>query len=308
MKNKRLLLVFLLVSFLTLGGLAAVKVFSFAMEKYHFLRDKLALIDARTDKVEQYDFDYSWMKGNVLVAHALGGKGSKTYTNSLEAFEYNYDLGHRVFEVDFDLSNDLVTICSHDEDYWRYMSRHEDDGTEYSYENFKNSPLFDDYTPLDYKDIVRLLHEYPDICIITDTKHSDKIKVYQQFSQIVDEAKKTDPEVLNRIIPQIYTKEMLDYVMDVYPFRSMIFTLYQITWDAEDIASFCVASGIRYLTVSQDLLDEQSARLFESMCINIAVHTVDDENEAKAFLDEGVDMIYTNSLLPEQFKTEENNE
>jgi len=308
MKNKKLVLSAVLVLILVFGCLAAVKAYGFVMDKYHFLRDTLALIDARTNKVQQYDLDYSWVKDNVLVAHAFGGKGSKTYTNSLEAFEYNYGLGHRIFEVDFDLSEDLVTICSHDEDYWRYMSHHEDDGMEYSYENFKNSPLFDDYTPLDHKDIIDLLCKYPDIYIITDTKHSDKIKVYQQFSQIVDAAKKADPSVLDRIIPQIYTKEMLDYVMDVHPFKSVIFTLYQIQWEAEDIASFCVESGVRYLTISQDMLDEESAKLFESMRILTAVHTLDDEKEARAFLDQGVDMIYTNFLLPEQFETEENND
>lgn len=49
-----------------------------------------------------YTFDYSWMDAGQYVAHAFGGIGGDTYTNSLEAFEANYARGHRIFEVDMD--------------------------------------------------------------------------------------------------------------------------------------------------------------------------------------------------------------
>lgn len=302
MKNKKLIITAVFAVLLLICGLGAYKALGFIMDKYHFIRDKITEIDNNTkDRVIKYDLDYSWAEDTTLIAHAFGGKGTKTYTNALEAFVYNYDLGHRVFEVDFDLTTDDVTICSHDEEWWRYITNNENNDVEYSYENFKNTPLFKDYTPMDYKDIVDLLAEYPDIWIITDTKYSDELSVYKQFTQIVDYAKEKSPEVLERIVPQIYTKEMLEYIMDVYPFRSVIFTLYQILWEPEDIAKYCVKSGIKCITVSADLAEKDVIDLWKSLNIIVSVHTVDSDEEARKFLNEGVDMIYTNFLEPKEF-------
>ena len=310
MKNKKFITIAVIVLILlSVLGFGAYKALLFATDKYHYLRDKVSQIDEYTDKyIRHYDFDYSWMEGNVLVAHAFGGKGTKTYTNALEVFEYNYNLGHRVFEVDFDLTTDDVTICCHDEDWWRYITDNENSDVEYSYENFKNTPLFTDYTPMDYKDIVNLLNEYPDIYIITDTKYYDELSVYKQFSQIVDYAENINPEVLDRIIPQIYNQDMLDYVMNVYEFKSIIFTLYQIVWNKEDIARFCYRSGVNYLTVSNERVTEDELAFFDSMRIRIAVHTVNEKEEADYYLAKGVEMIYTDFLEPDVFNGDTINE
>jgi len=42
----------------------------------------------------------------IIIAHAAGAVNGRTYTNSLEAFEYNYAKGHRFFEVDFSWTSD----------------------------------------------------------------------------------------------------------------------------------------------------------------------------------------------------------
>ena len=155
---------------------------------------------------------------------------------------------------------------------------------------------------MDYMAVVDLLHEYPDIYIITNTKCADELSVYKQFSQIVDYAKQVDPEILDRIILQIYTKEMLDYVMNVYYFKSIIFTIYQIVWEPEDIAKYCVKSGVKYITVSSGIIDREAIDLWRLVGIHVAVHTVNDEEEAQSFLKKGVEMIYTDFLLPESDK------
>lgn len=304
MKNKKLFIIVLVLLLLLGGAFAGYKALGFAMEKYHYLRERLDEIDKYTEEnINNYEYNYDWVKENVLVAHAFGEVGSRAYTNCLEAFERNYELGFKVFEVDFDLTSDKVTICSHDEDYWRYITENEDTDAKYDYETFKNTMLFDHYTPLDYMDVVNILNEHPDVYIITDTKYSDELSVYQQFSQIVDYAKEVNPEVLDRIIPQIYTKEMLGYVENVHHFKSIILTLYQMTWEAEDIAKYCVKTGIKYVTVSAGQIEDDNAPvdLWKSLNINVAVHTVNDDNEAKSYLDKGVDMIYTDSLNPADY-------
>ncbi len=138
MKNKKAFYAISILAVMMMFGFVSYKALRFVMDKYHYLRDTVSRIEENTGgRTIQYDLDYSWTDGNVLVAHAFGGKGSKVYTNSLETFLYNYDLGHRIFEVDFDLSVDDKTICSHDEEYWRYMTGKEDPDFEYSYDKFQ---------------------------------------------------------------------------------------------------------------------------------------------------------------------------
>ncbi len=300
MKNKKAIIIVAIVLFLLISGFVGYKALKFVMEKYHYLRDKISEIDdVVTKNISHYDFDYSWVNDYEYVAHAFGGKGSKTYTNSLEAFEYNYDLGHRVFEVDFDLSTDGVTICSHDEDYWRYITGNENSDVEYSYANFKNTPLFNDYTPLDYKGVIDLLIKYPDIYIVTDTKYDDELSVYKQLGQLCAYGESKDASVLDRIVPQIYNKDMLDYVMNVHDFRSVIFTLYNIVWDKDDIAKYCMRSGVKFITVSEGVIDSDIIAMWKAMGIRVAVHTVNEADEADDFFNKGVDLIYTDFLQPE---------
>ena len=306
MKNRKLLLL-LLALILVVGGFGGYKALVFAMSKYYYIREKLDKIDTfNENNIKHYNLNYDWIEDNVLIAHAFGGKDTKTYTNALESFEHNYQLGYRVFEVDFDITTDNVTICSHDEGYWRNITNNEDTDAVYDYKTFKSTPLFTDYTPMDYMDVVNLLDEYPDIVIITDTKYTDEVKVYLQFSQIVDYAKQVNPEVLDRIVPQIYNKAMLTYVENIYDFKSIIFTLYKISWEAEDIAKFCKKSGIGYITLFGNLVEDNPSclELWKAMNIKVAVHTINDTDEAKMFLDQGVDMIYCGFFEPEIFVKE----
>lgn len=264
--------------------------------------DALPEISCSYDRSEPYEFDYSWVDENPkLIAHAMGGIEGKTYTNSCEAFELNYALGHRVFEVDFDLSDpELILIASHDYDTWlQYAGTSVD--SEYNYENFVRTPLSDDLSSLDYRMVIDLLEKYPDAYIITDTKYTDFTHVHIAFSQLTDYALSTAPSVLDRIIPQIYHQEMLDWVMDIYPFNSVIFTLYQTQWTPEVVYEFCAKSGIRYVTFGDYLATPDVINLWSKLGIYIAVHTINDRGLADALLEQGVDAIYTDFLLPDDF-------
>lgn len=60
-----------------------------------------------------------WLKDSPrLVAHAGGAIREKEYntfyTNSLEALQQNYSLGHRLFEMDFYLTSDKKLAAVHD--------------------------------------------------------------------------------------------------------------------------------------------------------------------------------------------------
>jgi len=243
---------------------------------------------------EQTGFDYSWVdRTPPYIAHACGGINGLTYTNSREAFVYNYELGQRVFEIDFNLTNDGVLIASHDENIWRNLTGSELD---YTLENFNQQPIHGSYESLTCAEVIELMAAYPDAYVVTDTKATTQSEVLLAFSQLVHCAKQTHPEVLERIIPQIYNEDMLSWISAVHPFRSVIFTLYQLRWTPEAILNFCMNSGVRFITMPADQVNDDVLKLWDTLGIHIAVHTINDPSEAEMLFDKGVDMIYTDFL------------
>lgn len=158
--------------------------------------------------------------------------------------------------------------------------------------------LFNSYESLKIDEIIELLILYPDAYLVTDTKDTSKTNVMLAFSQIVHHAEQTHPEVLERIIPQIYHEDMLSWITSIYPFHSVILTLYQLEWTPESVLDFCINSGVRFVTLSFDRVTEDILRLWDSLNICTAVHTVNDTEAANTFLDMGVDMIYTDFITP----------
>ncbi|MDR1914157.1 MAG: hypothetical protein LBQ68_06745, partial [Clostridiales bacterium] len=49
-----------------------------------------------------------------LVAHAGGQIAEFPETNTIEAMEHNYNLGHRLFEMDLNLTSDNIMVAIHD--------------------------------------------------------------------------------------------------------------------------------------------------------------------------------------------------
>ena len=242
-------------------------------------------------------YDYAWVDSvPPYIAHACGGMEEATYTNSREAFVYNYERGQRVFEIDFNLADDGVLVAAHQESDWRRMT-----GTDlpYTSENFNRLPLLGKYESLDAHDVVELMAAYPDVYVITDTKATTKMATMLSFAQLVYCAQNTHPEVLERIIPQIYSEEMLPWVNAVYPFRSVIFTLYQVQWTPESVLDFCMNSGVRFITLPRDLVTADTVELWDTLGVRVGVHTVNDPEEAQRLFEMGVDMLYTDFIRPE---------
>ena len=259
-----------------------------------------------------YEFDYSWVENQPpLVAHAFGGikdldirEGETeeyTYTNSREAFYENYKLGHRIFEVDFELTSPGNTLVAyHDEESWRSWAG-VDDSIEFSHELFMSTPISGKFSPMDYRDIIDLMVEYPDIYIITDSKYLDKVTVFLEFSQLVRYAEETDPTVLDRLVPQIYHEDMLQWVMEIYPFKSVVYTLYASARTPEQVYDFCESSGVKMVTC-RDELSQETIDMWSQLGIMISVHTINDNDRADELMAQGIDLLYTDFLSPKDFE------
>ncbi|HFI0447247.1 TPA: glycerophosphodiester phosphodiesterase family protein [Streptococcus suis] len=243
-----------------------------------------------------------------LIAHAGGtyrGPSYNTfYTNSLEALQQNYSLGHRVFEMDFYLTSDGKMAAVHDWEQFGYMN-----GVALSSEEWKNfqtfgSPITDSrFTTMLIGDVLDQMVINKDMFLVTDTKileASDEMRL--QFSEIVNEAKQRDPELLKRIIPQIYNEEMYSLIKEIYDFPEIIYTLYASQDSPEQVIEFVTSNpAIKAITIPLNHGVYFNSDFFTALhnldkkVYTHTIHTYDDLTNYSAL---GVDGFYTGLLLP----------
>ncbi|WP_150270351.1 phosphatidylinositol-specific phospholipase C/glycerophosphodiester phosphodiesterase family protein [Paenibacillus tepidiphilus] len=239
-----------------------------------------------------------------VIAHALGGINGYTYTNSYEAFIANYEMGTRVFEADLLLSADDKLVARHE--WTGNMSKllgqltvlpAAKQGAVLTYSDFMDSPILDLYSPVDIDKLMDLLGAYPDAYIVTDTKELKPELVTRQFELIVEAAESRDPALLARIVPQIYSRDMLDMVNKVHEFPEIIYTLYQSRDSEEQVVDFVKETGVD-ITMPVTKASKSFVRQLKQAGARIYVHTVNDQKEIVKLSRLGVDGFYTD-FVPE---------
>ncbi len=255
-----------------------------------------------------YELDNSWASGRVFCAHAGGDAGGELYTNSKEAFLESYSEGYRVFEIDLTLTDDGQLVACHDANTWRKIAGYATEenpsaGPAYTHQNFMASSLYDVYTPLDCKALLKLLKKYPDAYLITDTKSTDLTTVYKQFSALVACAKEVDEDLLERIIPQVYTQEMFYTVMDIYPFPSAILALYMAPWTVEQVETFVAVTGVNFVSMwaGTETDTPEFTRLIHGYGVKTGIYILNSEAEAAAAFARGHDIVYSDIINPKQY-------
>jgi len=241
--------------------------------------------------------------GRYMISHAMGGIDGHSYSNCLEGFLENYEEGHRIFEVDMEITSDDRIVLWHD---WnrQFCSRYAK-GTTPTHAEFMDSRIYDEYTPMDLEALLELMDQYPDVRIITDSKHSSSTIVKKQFKAIVSTARNLGiPEVLDRFIVELYTKDMYKVVEDIHHFKEYILTLYKLLGKApsksrlQNLASFCKKNGINTIAMYAKWWNPKYTGYVRSYGIDLALYTVNDPDEAQEYFDEGVNALFTDFLPP----------
>ena len=221
-----------------------------------------------------------------------------TYTNSIDALIQNYNLGHRVFEFDLSLTRDGGLAAVHD---WNYSGAY--NGLPVSEAQWRAFvPKGAAYTPAMLGDILDEMMVNRDIFLITDTKSYElsEEETMRQFQRLYDEAVARDPELLSRIIPQIYDEAMYDRIARIYEYDSVIYTLYASYSPADVIYAF-VASHDRVKVVTMPTYwrfqSDMPARL-ANMGKLVYVHTVNSIEELRELSTMGAVGFYTDFLTP----------
>lgn len=242
----------------------------------------------------------------TLIAHALGGIDDKSYTNSKEALVYNYELGHRAFEVDLSVTSDKKLVCVHD---WEHGAFIQNRGEKIilTKDEFEKGIIFEKYTPVSVEELLTFMEKHKDVWIVTDTKDSDADLVTFEISYIVNTAESLGIEnVLDRIAVQIYNPEMYEVVCEIYEFPGIIFTMYQY-WGGDpekfvDICRYCAYMDIDIIAMWYYLATPEVIERADQFGIEIYVHTLDDVDMVVELQELGVKGFYTDFLTPDIFK------
>lgn len=189
------------------------------------------------------------------IAHAGGGLGHLTYTDSINALNANANL-FDLFEIDFNLTSDNQIVCIHD---WEHSVTRT-----FGYK-LKYIPSFDEfnvrasnnnsYTNCNILTLIDWMRSNANKYIVTDVKDNN-LGVLKKIAVEY-------PDMVDYIIPQIYHPNEYKYVQDL-GFKNVIFTIYGYNGSDAEIIDFVHANPLYALTIPRSRVEgflRRSSRL-----------------------------------------------
>lgn len=243
------------------------------------------------------------LKDQQFIAHALGSIEDYTYTNSKEAFIYNYEQGIRLFEVDLSITTDNHFVCRHDwlDHMFPILGQEkiiDEDNAPLSLEQFKSLSIHNKYTGISLIELLNLLQEYKDAYIILDTKSVHTEFIEQEYKLLIDTVVSVDKHLLDRIIPQIYNREMFATISNFYNFPTVLYTLYQEAASNDEALEFAIENNISAIVMSMARFSEDFIKRLNENNILSYVHTINEKDMLDYLTSVGVTGIYTDFLNP----------
>ncbi|WP_196889943.1 hypothetical protein [Aureivirga sp. CE67] len=145
---------------------------------------------------------------NRFIAHAGGMIDGHLYTNSLEALNYSYEKGFKLFEIDFLKTSDDKIVAAHDWDSWKEKTGFTGDIPP-TLEQFQSELIFDKYTPMNMQDVNKWFEEHSDAILVTDKINSPK----EFTSKFIDNS---------RLKMELFTEEAIEEAIQIDPKIVMI--------------------------------------------------------------------------------------
>ena len=224
-----------------------------------------------------------------------------SYTNTRESVRNCYDTGNRISEFDLMITVDDRIVCAHDD---------EEEGINWAYkvngagtpkcpptcEAFINARYDDRLSTMSFDDLAAFMDDHPDFYVVTDVKDDN-----EQVCRLI---KSSHPELMNNLIIQIYHEDEYDRIRDL-GFNNIIYTLYratdeELTPDAlREFTKRTKLSGVTFWTDFPTSYVE-SFEVLKSCGIPLFVHTVNDKESMKSYIDMGITGVYTDVVNKEE--------
>ena len=235
-----------------------------------------------------------WYLDHPLIYHAGGQIESSTYTNSLEAVEKTLlDNPEKcVVEIDLQRTSDGVLVCAHD--WTDVLVSQTDPMTE---EEFLTQKIQGRYTPMTAADLLRIMQENPQMYVVTDTKLKEPLASVIGDLVTLSEG---DPDILSRLIIQLYTGREKSEIQEIYPFadEQFIFTIYGWGPWCLYVAQICNEENIGVITLPAGQMPGKDAALMKELGFTVYEHTVNRLDAAAEYLKLGISGFYTDCLTP----------
>jgi glycerophosphoryl diester phosphodiesterase len=232
----------------------------------------------------------------VRIAHALGGIGGQSYTNSREAFERSFEKGFRWFETDVAFTADGVPVCLHEGlEGWLGLPRAVE---RMSSQEFLAGRLAGTYTPLGLVDLLELLRARRETALVLDTAGLSAESL-GRIGQAIDTV---DPRLRRRVGVELYWPRELALLREEErrrgPFAFLVFANYKAGLDTDELVRFVSESGIPLVAVGSALFSRDLASRLHASGARILVGTVNDRAEAIRLAMNGADGFITDFLAP----------
>ncbi len=224
-----------------------------------------------------------------LIAHAGGGLDARPYLNSREALTHNYDLGHRVFELDFNWTTDGQLALIHDWDQtWKSLFPAATHASPPTLADFLSARMVDGQTQLDLPRLGQWMRKHPDAYVVTDIHTRNLLGLKRIKAELGD--------VQARIIPQMYNAFRYPEIRAL-GFEQIIFTLYASSMDTQSILDFARSTPLFAVTLNPMRGDsEVLLRELSVSKIPTYVHTFNEVDDLSRFEQQGAHGLYTDFL------------
>ncbi|MCR5301884.1 MAG: hypothetical protein K6E49_05545 [Lachnospiraceae bacterium] len=247
---------------------------------------------------EDIDMCREKLAGERYIIHAGGfvtdPEGRQlSYTNSLESLYNCYENGNRISEFDLMRTSDGRIVCAHDsdeEDEWAYGVGDCGNKSEPpTLDEFKAAKFDGTLTTMSFDDLADFMKDHGDFYIVTDVK-DDNIGICEQI-------RLEYPWLVNNIIVQIYHSDEYDTIKEL-GFDYIIYTLYnaaEAELDPDELARFVSERELAGVTFWEDFPNvyPDSFDVLGAVGIPMFVHTINDRDKMKFYIDAGITGIYT---------------
>lgn len=227
----------------------------------------------------------------AYVAHAGGSCDGYLCTNSLEALISSVQDGYRLIEIDITKTTDNFFVLNHD---WSGISSRVAFAQDIRVTNkeFLNYKLYNRFTTMNLEMLINFLDRYEDVRIITDTKGRD----YSALFYISENYK----EYLSHFIPQVYSFASFDSIKQL-GYSDIIIALYDMPLslrsDADEVCKQAKRLNPYALSIPDELISKEYAKVLGSYNINYFVHTVNDRERIEELKELGAYGVYSDTAL-----------
>ena len=230
------------------------------------------------------------------IAHAGGGIGGQTYTNSREALLLNLNRGFEFFEIDFVWTSDGRLVTLHD---WNgnalrtfgFEVREIPD--EQRFKQWVREYARHENLTLD--ELAALMLEHLRLVLVTDIKDRN-VEGLRILARTVE-------DFAERVIPQIYSPREYRPVREI-GYRHIIWTLYRFPENDRKVLEHLRRRFFGRMELFAVTMPVERARRglgleLEKLGIPAYVHTINSAEDFERYRDEfGIDEIYTDFLAP----------